>query len=112
MKIRERHAQRPERAVEQPHEGVVQFFRVRFARLELEGAIVAGQVAGQTDEHLAQRRVDIEVEFALEVVRAEFAEVCLVPGDDGREADLPHAREECEGCEDEGRDEEFVGVEG
>ena len=111
-KIRQRHAHGPEGRIEQAHIGIIQLFGVRLTTLKLEGSIVACQVARQTDQHLAEGRVDVEVEFALEVVGAEFAEVCLVPGDDGGEADLPHAREEGERGEEEGREEEFEVVEG
>lgn len=73
--------------------------------------------------------MDIEVEFALEVVRTKLSKtkdrldaylacdemgVCLlsfVPGDYGRKADLVHAREEGEECENERRYEEFPLVE-
>ena len=54
--------------VEEAHEGVVQLRGVRFSGLELERAIVSCEVSGQTDEHLSERWVDIEVELALEVV--------------------------------------------
>lgn len=70
----------------------------------------------------------IEVEFALEVVGSELAEAVLlsdgadirllaaigllsfIPGNDGREANLPHPREEGQRCEDQGRDEPLVFV--
>jgi hypothetical protein len=109
--VRERHAHGAERGVEEAHVGVVELFRVGLAGLELEGAVVVCQPAGQADEHLSEGRVDIEVELAFEVVRAELAEVGFVPGDNWGEPDLPHAREEGERSEDEGRDEEFVVVE-
>ena len=54
--------------------------------------------------------MDIEVELALEVVRPELAEMCFIPCNNGREANLPHPSEEGEGCEDERCDEEFVTV--
>ena len=40
----------------------------------ISNTLDAGEVAGETDEHFAQGRVDIEVKLALEVVRTEFAE--------------------------------------
>ncbi len=110
--IRQGHAQSAEGTVEDAHVSVVELFGIHFAGFELEGAVVAGQVAGQTDQHFSQRGVDVEVEFALEVVGAEFAEVCFVPGHDGGQADLVHAGEEGEEGEDEGCDQEFVLVEG
>lgn len=63
--------------VEQTHEGVVQLLRVCFARLELKRSVVSCKVARETDEHLAEGRVDIEVEFALKVMGTEFAEAVL-----------------------------------
>ena len=64
----QRYADGAEGRVEEAHEGVVQFFRVRLARLELKRSVVSCEVAREADEHLSERRVDIEVEFALEVV--------------------------------------------
>ena len=72
--VGEGHAEGAEGGVEEPHEGVVDVLGVFLARLEFEGAVVAGQVAGETDEHLSERWVHVEVEFAFEVVGAEFAE--------------------------------------
>lgn len=60
--------------VEEAHKGVVQFFRVCLARLELERSIVSCHVSRETNEHLAEGRVDIEVELALEVVGTKLAE--------------------------------------
>ena len=65
---------------------------VGLARLELERAVVACQQAGEADEHLAERRVDVEVELALEVVAPELAKVRLVPHDGARLADLVEPR--------------------
>lgn len=72
--ICERDAHGAESRVEDTHEGVIQVFWVCFARFEFEGAVIACEVAGETDEHFAQGRVDIEVKFAFEVVRSELAE--------------------------------------
>lgn len=63
-----------ERGVEKAHEGVVQLLGVCLARLELKRSVVSCEVSGETDQHLAKGRVDIEVELALEVVGAELAE--------------------------------------
>jgi hypothetical protein len=73
----ERDAEGAKGRVEQAHESVVELFRVGLAGLELEGAIVVCEVAGQTDEHFAERRVDIEVELAFEVVGTEFTEAVV-----------------------------------
>lgn len=105
--VGQRDAQSSESAVELTHEDVVDLFGVRLARLELERTIVTGQVARKADQHLSQRRVDIKVELALEVVRSELAEMRLVPGDNGREANLPQAREEGQGGKEDGRKNGF-----
>ena len=60
--------------------------------LEAKCAVVAREQAGEADEHLPERGVDVEVELAFEVVRAELAKVRLVPDDDVRLADLVEAR--------------------
>ena len=60
--------------VEEAHEGVVQLLGVCFARLELKRSVVSCKVSGETDQHLAERRVDIEVKLALEIVGTELAE--------------------------------------
>jgi hypothetical protein len=71
--VRERNAKRAKGRVEQAHESVVELFGVCLAGLELEGAIVVGEVAGEANKHLSKRRVDIEVELALKVVGTELA---------------------------------------
>lgn len=73
----ERDAERAEGGVEQAHESVVELFRVGLAGLELEGTVVVGEVAGEANKHLSERRVDIEVELALEVVGTELAEAVI-----------------------------------
>lgn len=67
-------AESTEGRVEGTHKGVVELLGVDFAGLELEGSIVTSQVAREANQHLSERRVDIEIEFALEVVGAELAE--------------------------------------
>lgn len=59
--------------IEDTHDGVVDFLGVFLARLELESTIVSSKNSGETNEHLAQRRVDIEVVFMLDVVTSELA---------------------------------------
>ena len=73
----ERDAECAKGGVKQAHERVVELFRVGLAGLEFEGTIVVCEVAGQTDEHFAERRVDIEVELAFEVVGTEFTEAVV-----------------------------------
>jgi len=95
-------AQSTESCVELAHEDVVDLLGISLTRLELEGTVVTGQITRKANQHLSQRRVDIEVEFALEVVRAKFAKMRLVPGDNGRKTDLPQTGEEGECGEDDG----------
>jgi hypothetical protein len=73
----ERNAESAKGGVEQAHESVVELFRVGLAGLEFEGTVVVCEVAGQTDEHFAERRVDIEVELAFEIVGTEFTEAVV-----------------------------------
>lgn len=87
--VGERDTQDTKQGVEGAHEGVVDLLRVLLARLEFEGSVVAGQDSGETDQHLAEGRVDIEVVFVLDVVAAELAKVSLVPGHDVADANLP-----------------------
>ena len=65
---------------------------ISLAALEFETAVVSRQQAREPDKHLPERRVDIEVKLALEVVRAELAKVGLVPNDDGRFSDFVKPR--------------------
>jgi hypothetical protein len=67
------HADCAECGVEESHEGVVHFLGVLLSRLEFEGAIVTSQVARETDKHLSERWVDIEVELAFQIVGAELS---------------------------------------
>jgi hypothetical protein len=110
--VGERDAQGTKGSVEEAHKGIVDVLGINLPTLELKGAIVAGQVARQTDQHLPERRVDIEVELAFEVVRSEFPKMSFIPCDNVGDANFPHAREEGEEGEDDGRDEELVVVEG
>lgn len=47
-------------------------FRVLLSGFELKTASVAGQQASQSDEHFSKRRVHIEVEVTLQVMRGEL----------------------------------------
>lgn len=49
----------------------------------------------------------IEVELALQVVRAEFTEVSLIPSDDVGSADLVQAGEEGEGSQNDRNNDRF-----
>lgn len=55
-------------------------------------AVVASEQPNKTDKHLPERGVHIEVELALEIVRAEFAKVRLIPDDNVGFADAVKAR--------------------
>ena len=61
---------------------------VGLTALEFEAAVISGQQPREPDEHIPERRVDIEAKLALEVVRTELAKVGLVLDDDGRLADF------------------------
>ena len=84
----QRHHRDTKRGEHDTHGDVRDRLRVGRAAREVERAVVACQQAGEADEHLPERWVHVEVELALEVVRAELAKVCLVPDDDVRLADL------------------------
>lgn len=60
--------------IELAHEGVVELRRVCLAGLELERAIVASQIATQTDQEFTGRGMDIEVELAFQVMAAKLSE--------------------------------------
>lgn len=99
---RQRHHPHAKRREHHPHRDIRHILRVRLAALELERAVVAREQAREADEHLAERRVHVEVELALEVVRAELAKVRLVPHDDVGGADFVEARVACEEGVDDG----------
>lgn len=67
-------AKNTESCVEDTHDGVVNFFGVLFAGLELEGTVVSSEDSRETNKHLAKRRVNIEVVLMLDIVRTELAE--------------------------------------
>jgi hypothetical protein len=100
--VGQRNAQGAEGCVELAHKDVVDLLGVSLTRLELEGTVVSGQITRKANQHLSQRRVDIEVELALQVVGSELAKMRLVPGDNGRKANLPQTGEEGECGEDDG----------
>jgi hypothetical protein len=70
----QRNAENTESRVENTHDGVVDFLRVLLARLEFEGSVVASEDSGETNKHLAERRVHIEVVLMLDIVGTELAE--------------------------------------
>lgn len=74
------------------HGGVWDGLRVLASTREVEGAVIACQQASESDEHLAQRGMHVEVELAPEVVRAELAKVRLVPDHQVGLANLVEAR--------------------
>jgi len=75
-----------------PHGNIWYCFRVDFAAFELERAIVARQQASETNQHLPKRRMHIEVELALEIMRAKLAKVGLIPNNDIRRANFVKPR--------------------
>jgi hypothetical protein len=64
------------------HGDVWHIIGVCLTTLELKGTVVAREQASESYKHFTERRMDIEVELALKVMRAEFAKVRLVPDDD------------------------------
>jgi len=48
-------------------------------RLKVKLAVKAGEVGDQAEHHLAQGRVDVKVELALDVPPSKLAKVCFVP---------------------------------
>ena len=93
-----------ERREDDAHRDVRDVLRVHRAALEPERAIVAREEAGEADDDLAERGVDVEVELALDVVGAELAKVRLVPDDDVGLADVVEARPAREESVHDGRD--------
>lgn len=59
------------------HAYVVDVVGIRFATLELKVAAIPAQKTGETDDHFAERRMYVKVEFVLEVMGAKLAKVCL-----------------------------------
>src|SRR5579863_7463739 len=74
------------------HSDIRDVLGIHLAALELIAAVVPGQQTGEPDEHLAERGVHVKVKLALEIVRAKFAKVRLVPDHVRRLADLVEAR--------------------
>jgi len=66
-------------------------FRVLLPTLELITAVIPRQQSRKSNKHLPQRRMDIKVELALEVVGAELSKVRFIPDDDVRPADTMEA---------------------
>jgi hypothetical protein len=89
---------------EDAHADVRDVVGVYLSALKLELAVPAGQKAGEPDQHLSERWMDVEVELALDVVPAELAEVGLVPDDVVRMTDAVEARPAREERVDRGRD--------
>lgn len=128
--IRQWHTNGTKEGVEDPHEHVVHIFWVFLSGFELEGSVITSEVAGQAHQYLPQRRVDIEIELALQVMGTELAEterdgqwsanerrlgrtvsrallLSFVPRHDVRAADPPHSCEKREGREDQRRQYEL-----
>ena len=65
---------------------------IQLAALELEVAVIARQETSEPNEHLSQRRVNVEIKLAFEVVRPKLAKVGLVPDHQVREPDFMKPR--------------------
>lgn len=68
-----RNADNAEEGIEGTHEGIVDIFGVLVARFEFERTVITSEDSGETNEHLAKGRMDIEVVFVLDVVATELA---------------------------------------
>jgi hypothetical protein len=55
-------------SIEDSHKGVVKGFGIFMTRFKFESSIISCQETRKTDEHFAQRRVDIEIKFSLQVM--------------------------------------------
>ena len=75
--IGQRYTQCPEGGIEHAHKGVVDFRRVRVTGFELERPVVSCQVTRESNKHLAEWRVHIEIELALEIVGTEFTKAMV-----------------------------------
>jgi hypothetical protein len=64
----QRHHGHARQSHEDAHGSIGNVIWVCGARGVVEGAVEAGEDAGQTDEHLAQRRVHIEIKGLIDVV--------------------------------------------
>lgn len=60
--------------VEGAHESIVDILGIFLAGFEFERSVVAGEHTGQTNQHLAQGRMDVEVVFMFDVVASKLAE--------------------------------------
>lgn len=87
-----RHHRHTKKRKHHPHGHVRDIWRVLRPTFKFEVAVVSREEARQPDEHLSEWRVDIEVELALQVMRAEFSKVRLVPDNDVRMPNLIEAR--------------------
>lgn len=67
-------AEGTECSIKDSHEGVVDFWWVFGTRFEGKRAIVTSEITRETDQHLSEWRMDIEVEFTFKVVRTELSE--------------------------------------
>lgn len=66
-------ADNAEEGIECTHKGIVDIFGVLFTGLEFEGTVIASENSRETNEHLAEGRVDIEVVFVLNIVASELS---------------------------------------
>ena len=66
-------------------------FRILLSTLELEASIIPGQQPRKPNKHFPQRRMDVKVELAFQVVRTELSEMGFIPDDDVCLADAMEA---------------------
>lgn len=127
--VGQRNAENTESRVEDTHDGVVDLWGVLFARLEFEGSVVAGEDSRETNKHLAERRVDIEVVFMLDIVGSELSEaiqrleeslkmkanrfdvLSFIPGDNVAKTNLVKSGEESQEREDQRGNDNLPSIE-
>ena len=56
--------------------------------LEIEATVIAREETSEAEENFSQRRMNIEVEFSLEVMTTELAKVGFIPNDEVGLADI------------------------
>ncbi len=79
--VSQRNTDDAKEGVESAHKGVVDLFGVLFARFELERTVVSGEDTRETDKHLSEGGMDVEVVFVLNIVAAELSETKLMSVD-------------------------------
>lgn len=77
----ERYDQCAENGTENSHAQVVVIQVLVAGLVEREAAVVAGQFAGEADQHFAERWMHVEEERPIDVPGGHLSEVSLIPAD-------------------------------